>query len=274
MLINAIKSICIRKYDNYNVYAHNFSAFDGILLFKILNKIGFIQPLIKDGKLISVKLIFGDKNNNYVLNFYDSILLLQSSLRKLGKSFNVSTQKGSFDPTIINKYNYISYKNEVISYCSDDCISLYQILIKFNELLFNNFNIKIKNYPTLPSLTFANFKTNFLEKEQIAQISGKIESDIRLSYTGGATDMYIPFNNEDELLYYYDANSLYPFVMKEHDYPIGSPTYFEGNIRNINKNAFGIFYCLIKSPLYLEHPIIQTHVKTKNGIRTISPLGN
>jgi hypothetical protein len=97
--------------------------------------------------------------------------------------------KGSFYPTIINKNNYISYKNEVISYCSDDCISLYQIFIKFNKLLFNNFNKNIKNNPTLPSLTFANFKTNLLEKEQIAQISGKIESDIRLSYTGGSTDM-------------------------------------------------------------------------------------
>ena len=26
--------------------------------------------------------------------------------------------------------------------------------------------------------------------------------------------MYIPFNNEDQILYYIDVNSLYPFVMK------------------------------------------------------------
>lgn len=86
--------------------------------------------------------------------------------------------------------------------------------------------------------------------------------------------MYIPFNEVDEILYVYDVNSLYPFVMKEFEYPIGNPTYFEGNIRNINKDAFGIFFCEIESPKFLEHPIIQTHVKTKNGIRTISPLGN
>jgi hypothetical protein len=85
--------------------------------------------------------------------------------------------------------------------------------------------------------------------------------------------MFIPFNVDDQSLYVYDVNSLYPFVMKEFDYPIGNPTYFEGDIRNINKDAFGIFYCTIESPNYLEHPIIQTHVKTKNGIRTVSPLG-
>ena len=86
--------------------------------------------------------------------------------------------------------------------------------------------------------------------------------------------MYIPFNKEGEYIYIYDVNSLYPFVMKEFDYPVGQPTYFEGNIRNIYNDAFGIFYCEIESPNYLEHPIIQTHVKTRNGIRTISPLGN
>lgn len=155
-----------------------------------------------------------------------------------------------------------------------DCISLYEILIKFNNLIFDKFNININNKPTLPSLSFSNFRYNYLEKDQIAQISGKIKNDIKISYTGGTTDMYIPFNEENINLYVYVVNSLYPFVMKEFEYPIGTPTYFEGNIRNINKDAFGIFFCEIESPKYLEHPIIQTHVKNKNGIRTMSPLGN
>jgi len=278
MLITAIKTICNWKYNNYNVYAHNFSSFDGIFLLKILNKIGNIFPTIKDGKLISINLLYGTEDNNkiYTINFYDSILLLQDSLRKLGKSFNVSTQKGNFDPTIVNESNFklSEMKREVIKYCIDDCISLHQILIKFNELIFKNFNINIKRYPTLPSLSFSNFRYNYIEQNQIAQISGKIENDIKKSYTGGSTDMFIPFNEDDEKLYVYDVNSLYPFVMKEFEYPVGTPTYFEGNIRNINKDSFGIFYCEIETPKYLEHPIIQSHIKTKNGIRTISPLGN
>jgi hypothetical protein len=85
--------------------------------------------------------------------------------------------------------------------------------------------------------------------------------------------MYIPYNNENELIYAYDVNSLYPFVMKNNPMPIGNMNYFEGNIRKLNPNAFGFFYCDIETPNYLEHPILQTHVKTDQGIRTISALG-
>jgi hypothetical protein len=276
MLINAIKSISIRKYKNYNIYAHNLSSFDGIFLLKILNKIGIVEPVIKDGRIISINFTFESTGKRiYTLRFFDSYLLLPNSLRKLGNSFNVSTLKGNFDPTIIDKNNYISYKNEVIDYCRDDCISLYQILIKFNKLIFDNFNISIKNFPTLPSLTFTNFKSNYLQEDQIAQLSGVIEKNIRKSYTGGAVDMYIPFNNINilENLIVLDVNSLYPFVMKKFEFPVGEPTYFEGDITKINKDAFGIFYCEIKAPKKLEHPIIQTHTKTRCGIRTIAGLG-
>jgi hypothetical protein len=172
----------------------------------------------------------------------------------------------------INESNYKSLKSEVISYCKDDCVSLYQILVKFNDLIKENFNISIKNYPTIPSLTFANFRTNYLEKDTIAQIAGKLYKDMKNSYTGGSTEMYIPFNQE-ETLFYYDVNSLYPYVMKEFDYPIGSPTFFKGDVTKVKPDAFGIFYCEIKAPDYLEHPILQTHVKTKAGTRTVSPLG-
>ena len=151
--------------------------------------------------------------------------------------------------------------------------TLYKVLIEINKLIFNKININIKSYPTLPSLSFANYRTNYLIWDEIAQISGKIQDHIKLSYTGGSTDMFIPFNNVNEEIYIYDVNSLYPYVMNEFEYPIGSPTYFEGDIRSLNKEAFGIFYCEIKAPEYLEHPIIQTHVKTKNGVRTVSPLG-
>jgi hypothetical protein len=56
--------------------------------------------------------------------------------------------------------------------------------------------------------------------------------------------------------------------------PVGKPTYFEGNIRNIESKAFGFFYCKIISPAYLEHPILQRRIKTAEGIRTIAGLGS
>ena len=60
-------------------------------------------------------------------------------------------------------------------------------------------------------------------------LSGKIEDDIRQGYTGGAVDMFIPKAPAGMKIYAYDVNSLYPFVMKTFKFPIGYPTYFEGN---------------------------------------------
>lgn len=163
-------------------------------------------------------------------------------------------------------------RNEVIRYCEIDCISLHQIIFKFNELIYGLFNINIHRYPTLSSLAFAIFRSKFMPINVIAQLSGQIAKDIRKSYTGGACDKYIPTNKE-ELIYAYDVNSLYPSIMRDCDMPIGNPTFFEGNIRLFDPEAFGFFYCNIYAPDNLEHLIIQTHIQTENGIRTIAPLG-
>ena len=69
-------------------------------------------------------------------------------------------------------------------------------------------------------------------------------------------------------------NSLYPSQMRNQLMQVGVPTYFKGDIRLIDSKAFGFFYCKIIAPDDILHPIIQTHVKTDNGIRTISPIGN
>jgi DNA polymerase type B, organellar and viral len=59
-------------------------------------------------------------------------------------------------------------------------------------MIFELFGKNIHHYPTLPSLAFAIFRTNFMKENTIPQLSGKIANDIREGYTGGAVDMYIP----------------------------------------------------------------------------------
>ena len=112
-----------------------------------------------------------------------------------------------------------------------------------------------------------------MRENSIPQLSGKIAKDIRSSYTGGAVDMYIPYNKKSVKVKAYDVNSLYPSRMRDCSMPVGKPIYFEGDIRAIDPQAFGFFYCKIIAPDNIKHPIIQTHVKTNNGIRTIAPIG-
>jgi hypothetical protein len=75
-------------------------------------------------------------------------------------------------------------------------------------MIFNLYKINVNSIATLPSLVFKLFRTHYLDEDKtcIPMLSGQIAKDIRLSYTGGYTDMYIPSNNEGELVYGYDVN--------------------------------------------------------------------
>jgi len=290
------------EFNDYTVYFHNFAKFDSYFLLKYLVELGNIDPIIHNDKLISLTFTYNQQENKILkLKFNDSYLLLPGSLKNLSKSFSINNPKGIF-PFGLNNLNYKgevpnfkyfnninqeeyknyqnlyknkiwNFKNEAIKYCKLDCIALFQILIKFNKLIFNKFKLNIINYPTTPSLAFKIYRSQFIPKDIIHMLTGDMEFQIRESYTGGAVDMYLPTNNPEDKIYAYDVNSLYPFVMKNYDMPVGSPTYFEGDILKYEPNAFGFFNCKIEAPSNLEHPIIQTHLKTKNGIRTVAPLG-
>jgi hypothetical protein len=141
------------------------------------------------------------------------------------------------------KHRLWNFQIEVIKYCKLDCKVLHEILVYFNSLIFNHFSINVhtKHILTLPSLAMRIFKAHFMPENTIYQLLGNVEMAIRESYTGGAVDVYKPHNFKSIVnviyrkirslftkLYYYDVNSLYPYVMAYFDMPIGKPTYFEG----------------------------------------------
>ena len=303
MLTAAIKSLMRNKYNNHSVYAHNLSKFDGIYLLRVLAQLGLKKPIIKDGNMIALPINWNLRNNKIgTITFKDSLLMLPQSLRSLAKSFNVE-EKSHFpfkfvnDPNVplnyvgnipsIDHWNDItqeeylslnhenwSLKEETIKYCEQDCITLHQILVKFNCLVFNRWNVNINRYPTLPSLAFGIYRTNYMEENTIPKLQGTIYNDIAQGFTGGHTDVYLP---RMENAKHYDVNSLYPFVMSEFDMPVGPIHKFEGDIFMYEDNPFGFFLCKIKTLLVdgkpMERPLLQTKVKSDNGVRTIAPLG-
>ena len=264
-----LKKIFCREYAQKTIYIHNSSNFDLIFLLKyIVNKEGILlEPIIKDGKYINLRIKYGP-NFNYYVNFKDSYLILPGSLDKLTKNFNVETLKGSFPHdfvtssnldyigpvpeysyfkgTNLNYENYLIYtqnfhnnwhlKKAAIKYCEGDCIALYQTIMHFSNLIFNEFNINVSSVSTLPSLAFKVFRAKFLSNSaKLPVISGKIYSDISQAYFGGHCDMYIPSNPKGQLVYEYDCNSLYPHVMKECKYPGKLLGYFRGDITSMNE---------------------------------------
>jgi hypothetical protein len=83
--------------------------------------------------------------------------------------------------------------------------------------------------------------------------------------------MYKPYGKNVKS---YDVNSLYPSQMLAQDMPVGKPIYFDGDIFETNSNPFGFFEVEVEAPDNLIYPILQTKVKTNNGYRTITPIGN
>ena len=173
-----------------------------------------------------------------------------------------------------------NFQAESIKYCEIDCESLHQVITQFSELIYKEFKVNAHNSLTLPSLAMKIYKTHYMPENSIYQLVGIPEFNIRQSYSGGSVDVYIPHNKINSSkypfkgLYSYDVNSLYPFIMANHKLPIGKPIVFEGDIRKVESDAYGFFYVNIRSPEFMQHPILQRRIKTAHGYRTIAGLGS
>ena len=94
-MINALLDTILQPNNHkLNIYMHNGSAFDLVFLLKSLSKRTLkglvMDPIIKDGKFLNIKMTFkGNGNEVLYVNFKDSILLLLSSLSKLAKQFKL-----------------------------------------------------------------------------------------------------------------------------------------------------------------------------------------
>jgi hypothetical protein len=308
MIKSCLKSLISSKYNNHLVYVHNLSLFDGVFLLGSLSELvdneNDIQILKRDNKIILIK--FKIEGMDEYIEFRDSLLLLPISLSKLSKTFNKENEQKDifpyeftntcdlnyvgevpdikyFDNLTASEYSdYIkrfsknkwSLKDESIKYCNKDCISLYNVIKNFNQIFFDKFHMNIHKYPTLSSLSIGTFRTKYLntKKTKIPIISGTIYKEIKKGYTGGSTDLFIPYGENVSI---YDINSLFPFCMATKPMPIGKYYRFEGDIRLIEDKPFGFFEVIVHAPIqeHIQHPIIQTRVKTNTGVRTVSPLG-
>lgn len=341
-LLDAVFSkLFTKEYDSSMVYIHNGANFDLIFLVKYLlsrNDI-FIEPVYKGGKFISLTIKYGKDGKggfNYVLTIRDSMLLLLTSLAKLGKSFGVEIQKdifpynfptkenlnykGSvpayqyFDSKKVSLTEYNEYVNrfkdkvwslekETLNYCSKDCISLFQILVKFINLIYDKFGVNALKCPTLPSLAFRIFRLNFLLPTiNIPLLKREIYDNLVQAYYGGHVDMYIPkgptgvsltdiklldvpklliskgidyIKNMFKTIKHYDINSLYPSAMMDFYYPTDIIGYFIGDITLIKEykdlylNNIGIYKVKVNAP-DIKHPLLPVRIDNT----CIYPYGN
>jgi len=277
----------IPKYHNYNFYVHNLGEFDVIFIHKILKEFNLInnnyyilKSIYRDGGMLKLSISIKISGSKYLkINLIDSINLLNIGLDKLAKDFQVKTLKGVFPYKFVTKDNLnyvgrtpdIKYYNkgkisieeykeiyskdnwdlrkESLIYLEKDLICLLEVLDKFNKSLFIQHGIQMTECLTISRIALMKFLKYYLVEEKKLPLINKLQhfNFINFGYYGGITEVYIPYGQN---LYYYDVNSLYPYVALN-AMPGTNCSYIEGEDLDLDK-LFGFFHAEVKTNnLYL-----------------------
>src|SRR5258705_530338 len=104
-------------------------------------------------------------------------------------------------------------KKETLKYLGKDLEILYDIMHKFNNTTFRDFQVNISRIRTISGLAFLIFSANYYKSKSkpIYFTKGRIEEFIRQGYYGGIVDVNTNYTDYDT--YKYDVNSHYPNAM-------------------------------------------------------------
>lgn len=136
LLKESIKYLLHRKYNGYRVYIHNFSNFDSIFLQRIMinfNSCNVKNIIKRNGKIINLTLEYNlTGKRKYSIYFRDSLLMLPSSLKKLGDSFNVDIKKTIYPYKFVNQKVNLSYIGDVPAFEYFNTIDIKELSDTFN----------------------------------------------------------------------------------------------------------------------------------------------
>ena len=251
------------KNNNIYVYFHNLRRFDGVFILKVINdykKKYKIDILIKNN--IIYKIVIGN------ITFLDLKNIINKSLNELSKQF-LNKEKNNYKIYKIKSYkDVLKDYGKISKYLYTDVSLLYQLVNVIREKIWTKFNLDITKHITISNLSFSYYRSIYYKEDYKVEITKNYKySFIEKSYLGGICSVVKPYLKNG---YYYDINSLYPFIMKEQYFPSGKGVYIY-NINNIKDidTYFGFIECLIYVPN--KYTIGPLSIKIKN--RLIQPWG-
>lgn len=235
------------------IFSHNLGGFDGFFLFQgLLNNLDRknIHTIIdKDNNFIQITATI--KGNKYV--WRDSMRIFPVSLDKLCKSMGVDGKISKYDQRFneFSLFNDDILLNQFIEYSLQDSIALFTAMERAQELYLQNYQVDIGTIWSTSTLSLKIFRSKFL-KETINSLTMKTDRYVREAYFGGATDHYKMYG---EKLYYYDVNSLYPYVMLN-DMPIEEIGYHDDLSSWNLESFFGFCLAEIECPKDINIPLL------------------
>lgn len=224
-----------------DIFAHNGGKFDFAFLYSELLKrqdVQVISIIPRGSSVLSIEVKIGDRK----IYFRDSLALLPFSLKKLTEAFDVETKKGEWDHS---KTTHVT--DEMVEYNKSDCIGLHQVLTKFWEQPVVK---KSGQAYTIASQALKVFQT--FMKDDHDKCGKIVDHFVRGAYFGGRTEIFKPIHNTNEKLKEYDINSMYPYVMKEKEYPVGKAIICFDRV----PEKLGVYECEVQCPDSLYIPVL------------------
>ena len=197
-----------RKGKNF-IFAHN-SEFDcSYLNHALISKSGYELKSINTNPFF-IKYVHLTKRRELI--FLDTMNFVRMSLKALGKMLN--EEKLEID------FKKCSMK-ELEIYCKQDVVitkKTIEWIYQFHE--FFDVDVGI----TFPSLAYKTFRKHFLKCDLSISSNKSVRELERMAYMGGRVEVF-DFNLYKEA-FYNDINSLYPFVMRNNDFPTELISYY------------------------------------------------
>lgn len=269
------KNYKIKIVDSYNILSHSLKDLCKAYKSETVKDIFPYEFMTKD-----TLFYIGDKPAISMYNDLNKVIHNEtprynvSSLTNIIRYIEVTLNNIEISINILH-YDTIPNHNwsselETIKYLGKDLISLYEIIDKFSDYVYLKYNVQVSNSLTISSLALGIFLSKYYNKNIPLIVKRSLYEDIKQSYFGGITEVYKPTNINNETLYYYDVNSLYPYASLN-TMP-GLNCLFEADINlSINDipNFFGFYYCkVVTTNSYLG----LLPVRTRDGL--IMPNGS
>jgi hypothetical protein len=252
---SSVNKICLNEgHKKITFMVHNLGKFDGSFLIKGLMytvDYNLVETLIDNQhKFITISAPLKDVK----IVMRDSMRIFPVSLQELCEVFKVkgkfSKYNSEFNKLYILKPGNPLHK-QFLNYAIQDSIALLQAMSKAQKLYFEKHKVDICSIVSTASLSLKIFRTKYLNLN-IPVLNNTLDNFIRFSYYGGATDYYKKYGKD---LYYYDVNSLYPFVMLK-DMPYKPLKWYEDMSEIKLEDFFGFALARIECGNNVKLPVI------------------
>jgi hypothetical protein len=166
-------------------------------------------------------------------------------------------------------------RDDLLKYLHNDCKSLYQCIDAFFKApLISSAKRKWTTASQAVEVFRLFLKTplHSIPDSDDFWYEGNVDEFVRKAYFGGRTEIFKPvFDSEilgKDWLYYYDVNSLYPFVMKNHEYGDKFIGWIKGQ-KEYDEYDMAVWHCKVRVPENMYVPVLGTKVDD----RLVFPVG-